>query len=323
MRKVDHVLLSRPDAIGDMVLTLPMAGALKAALPGVRITVLGRNYTRAVVGCCEHVDDFVSLDDWGDEVDAVTGHLRTLAPDAIVHALPHKTVVKAAHKARIPVRIGTGRRLYSLGRMTHPSFQTRKKSDLHEAQLGLKLLEKLGVTGAASLEQLAAWTGFTRVPACPQWALDLLEPGKAHYILHPGSRGSAVDWAPQHWAQLAETLAGEDVQLFASGTATEGEGFKAALDAYPKDLHDLSGKFSLQEFIGFIGACDGLVACSTGPLHIAAALGKKAVGLYPTLRPMHAGRWGPLGPHTTVLNSHSPGLTLDIPPAEVAAALRE
>ena len=71
--------------------------------------MLGRNYTRAVVGCCEHVDDFVSLDDWSDEVDAVTGHLRTLAPDAIVHALPHKTVVKAAHQARIPLRIGTGR----------------------------------------------------------------------------------------------------------------------------------------------------------------------------------------------------------------------
>ena len=268
------------------------------------------------------MDAFVSLDDWGDEVGAVTGHLRALAPDAIIHALPHKTVVKAAHKARIPVRIGTGRRLYTLGRMTHPSFQTRKKSDLHEAQLGLKLLEKLGVNGSATLEQLAAWTGFTRVPACPQWALDLLEPGKAHYILHPGSRGSAVDWAPEHWAQLAEAVAGEDVQLFASGTAAEGEGFRATLETYPESLHDLSGKFSLDEFIGFIAACDGLVACSTGPLHIAAALGKKAIGLYPTVRPMHAGRWGPLGTLAIVLESRSPGLILDISPAEVAAALK-
>ena len=70
MRKVDHVLLSRPDAIGDMVLTLPMAGALKAALPGVRITVLGRNYTRAVVGCCDTVGSTV-----GSSVGALVGAL--------------------------------------------------------------------------------------------------------------------------------------------------------------------------------------------------------------------------------------------------------
>lgn len=321
MRKVDHVLISRPDAIGDMVLTLPLAGALKAAHPGIRITVLGRNYTRAIVGCCAHVDAFVSLDDWEDDVAAVTHELKALAPNAIVHALPHKTVVKAAHAARIPMRIGTGRRLYTIGRMTHPTFQTRKKSDLHEAQLNLGLLRKLGAPSTATLEQLASWTGFTRIPACPQWALDLLAPGKKHLILHPGSRGSAVDWAPEQWAALAQALAHENRQLFASGTAAEGEGFRGALSAYPEQLHDLSGKFSLEEFIGFIAACDGLVACSTGPLHIAAALGKRAVGLYPTVRPMHAGRWAPLGPDTVVLESQSDGLTLNIPVDQVADAL--
>jgi ADP-heptose:LPS heptosyltransferase len=40
-----------------------------------------------------------------------------------------------------------------------------------------------------------------------------------------------------------------------------------------------------------------LVAGSTGPLHLAAALGRHALGLYPPIRPMHPGRWGPLGAH--------------------------
>jgi heptosyltransferase III len=38
-----------------------------------------------------------------------------------------------------------------------------------------------------------------------------------------------------------------------------------------------------------------LVACSTGPLHIAAALGKKAIGIFPPIRPMHPQRWQPVG----------------------------
>ncbi|MFC7667381.1 glycosyltransferase family 9 protein [Hymenobacter humi] len=45
-----------------------------------------------------------------------------------------------------------------------------------------------------------------------------------------------------------------------------------------------------------MAAADGLVAGSTGPLHLAAALGRHALGLYPPIRPMHPGRWAPLGP---------------------------
>ena len=53
---------------------------------------------------------------------------------------------------------------------------------------------------------------------------------------------------------------------------------------------------NLDEFISFIAHADGLIANSTGPLHIAAALGKMALGIYPPIRPMHPGRWAPLGP---------------------------
>jgi len=52
---------------------------------------------------------------------------------------------------------------------------------------------------------------------------------------------------------------------------------------------------SLAQLMSFIEACDGLVAASTGPLHIAAALGKTAIGIYPPIRPMHPGRWAPVG----------------------------
>jgi ADP-heptose:LPS heptosyltransferase len=52
---------------------------------------------------------------------------------------------------------------------------------------------------------------------------------------------------------------------------------------------------SLENFIKFIGLADGLVAASTGPLHIASALGKHAIGLYAPMRPIHPGRWSPIG----------------------------
>jgi ADP-heptose:LPS heptosyltransferase len=50
----------------------------------------------------------------------------------------------------------------------------------------------------------------------------------------------------------------------------------------------------------FISKADGLVAASTGPLHLAAALGIPALGIYPPIRPMHPGRWAPVGPNARV-----------------------
>jgi len=61
-----RIIISRTDSIGDVVLTLPMAGALKEINPGCKIIFLGRDYTRDVVSLSKHVDEFASWDDvWG------------------------------------------------------------------------------------------------------------------------------------------------------------------------------------------------------------------------------------------------------------------
>jgi ADP-heptose:LPS heptosyltransferase len=52
---------------------------------------------------------------------------------------------------------------------------------------------------------------------------------------------------------------------------------------------------SLSEFMSLIDVCDGLVASSTGPVHIAAALQKHSLGIYPPIKPMHPVRWQPIG----------------------------
>jgi len=85
-------------------------------------------------------------------------------------------------------------------------------------------------------------------------------------------------------------------RVFITGTAAEGEELKDFLADNAACIGaDLTGQLSLPQFMAFIAAADGLVAGSTGPLHLAAALGRHALGLYPPIRPMHPGRWAPLG----------------------------
>jgi ADP-heptose:LPS heptosyltransferase len=62
-----------------------------------------------------------------------------------------------------------------------------------------------------------------------------------------------------------------------------------------------------------------LVAASTGPLHIASAVGIHAIGLYPSKRPMHPGRWMPLGGNASYLEDGNSGQkeSLEISPEAV------
>jgi heptosyltransferase-3 len=53
--KVQHILISRTDAIGDVVLTLPMAAYIKELMPGTIVSFLGRTYTQPVINTCTAV----------------------------------------------------------------------------------------------------------------------------------------------------------------------------------------------------------------------------------------------------------------------------
>ncbi|RZK24458.1 MAG: lipopolysaccharide heptosyltransferase family protein [Hymenobacter sp.] len=293
-------LVSRTDAIGDVVLTLPVCGQLKRLFPGCRVVLIGRSYTAAVAAACPWVDAFLNVDELlalpaAEQV----AQLRAYAAAAIIHVFPNKALARLAKQARTPVRIGTRNRLFHWLTCNRLVALSRRHSPLHEAQLNLKLLAPLGYATPPPLAEVADLVCLApAVPLAPQWQalLAARQPGQLNIILHPRSRGSAREWGLPHFGALAQGLHAAGHRVFVSGTAAEGQELADWLAAHRAYLAaDLTGQLALPEFIAFIAAADGLVAGSTGPLHLAAALGRHALGLYPPIRPMHPGRWQPLG----------------------------
>ena len=299
-------LVSRADAIGDVVLTLPVAGRLRQLFPGCRVVLIGRTYTAPVAAACPWIDDFLNLDHLLQQPAAAqVAALRGYGAAAIIHVFPHKALARLAQKARIPVRIGTRNRWQHWLTCNRLVALSRRHSPLHEAQLNLQLLQPLGAGLAMPLPEVAALVRLVPPEPLPQALRQLLQrrqPGQLNIILHPRSRGSAREWGLAHFGQLARLLHQAGHRVFISGTAAEGEELADWLKENAAYLAaDLTGQLSLPQFIAFIAAADGLVAGSTGPLHLAAALGRHALGLYPPIRPMHPGRWAPLGPHAEFL----------------------
>ncbi|HEX8330191.1 MAG TPA: glycosyltransferase family 9 protein [Hymenobacter sp.] len=303
--------MSRTDAIGDVVLTLPVCGRLKQLFPGCRVVLIGRTYTAPVAAACPWVDDFLNLDELLPQAGAAqVAALRAYEAAAIVHVFPNTTLARLAQKAGIPIRIGTRNRWRHWLTCNRLVALSRRHSTFHEAQLNLKLLQPLGKQPEFSLAQVGQLVRLVPTePLAQQWAGQLAArpPGQLSVILHPRSRGSAREWGLDHFGQLAQLLHQAGHRVFITGTAAEGEELADWLAQHAAYITaDFTGQLSLPQFLAFIAATDGLVAGSTGPLHLAAALGRHALGLYPPIRPMHPGRWAPLGPHAEYLVFNKP-----------------
>lgn len=299
-----RIIISRTDNLGDVILTLPMAGILKQHFPDSKIIFLGKKYTKPILDACEHVDEFQDWDELKVMLDAgcwMEASVKMQA-DIILHVFPRKEIQKLAKTARIPMRIGTSHRWYSWLYCNKLVHYSRKKSDLHEAQLNLKLLEPLGITRKYTLSEIPGLYGLTKLTNSPAHQL-ASSPTRQLFnlILHPKSKGSAREWGLNNFSRLISLLPEDKFRIFITGTKEEGALMKDFLYQHRNRVTDMTGKLSLSELLSFINSCDGLVAASTGPLHIAAALGKRAVGIYAPMRPIFPERWAPLGKNSTYL----------------------
>jgi len=294
---IKHLIISRTDGIGDVILTLPVAGLMKKLHPGIKIWFVGRSYTSPVIAACEHIDEFINWDELSDYTPKEKiEHFKALQADAIVHVFPNKDLARIAYQCKIPLRVGTSHRFHHWLYCNRLVQVGRKKSPLHEAQLDVLLFRPLGVKTAPSLDELIPLMGLTRTAELDDTYARWLDPSRFNVILHPKSKGSAREWGLGNFSELISLLPKDRYKIFISGSAEDGMALRPHIKTWGNDVTDITGKMPLAQFIAFINKADGVVAASTGPLHIAAALGKVAVGLYAPMRPIHPGRWAPLGP---------------------------
>lgn len=300
---VKRIIISRTDSIGDVMLTLPMCVWLKNSIKDVELIYLGRGYTQPVIDCFTVIDEFV---DWKTIESLPTSQrteaLKELHADAIIHVFPNKDIASLAKKARIPMRIGTSHRSFHLLTCSHRLNFSRKSSNLHEAQLNFELLRPFGLEEIPTLEEVIEMTSDFKVNATklPDVVESVLSQTDKTVILHPKSQGSAIEWPLESYIALAKTLVEKGYTVFFTGTDAEGELFRKQLPKSDKII-DVSGKMTLEQMIYFISKVKNLVACSTGPLHIAGFTGIRAIGLFSPRRPIHPGRWQALGPKVSIL----------------------
>lgn len=283
------ILLVRPDGIGDQILCLPVATALRRLLPQARIAFLSSAYAAPVF---DHHPDV-------DEVVAMTGHesLRELTGlfrdgfDGAIFLKPFRRLMMAAWIARVPFRVATGYRWYSVF-ANRRVYQHRSDFSQHETDYNVGLLAGLGLDGGAAVRPSLVLTQEERQSAIRRTAVV----PAPRVVLHPGGF-AARRWKGEHYWRLAHQLIQGGFGVVLTGTAPERERFYADRGPLPDmpGMVDLMGQLAVRQLMGVIATSHAIVSGATGPAHMAAALGVPTVSLFDPRRNNLPTRWRPLG----------------------------
>ena len=174
---------------------LPVASALRRLLPEARITFLSSEYAAPLLA---HHPDL-------DEVWTVTGResLRELvalfcrAVDAVVFLKPFKRLMWAAFLARVPIRVATGYRWYSV-LANRRIYEHRKDFSKHETAYNVGMLAGLGLQPGIVSPPSLVLTDAER--ASGQERLRSLPAPRV--VLHPGGF-AARRWRIEQYHSLA------------------------------------------------------------------------------------------------------------------------
>jgi heptosyltransferase-3 len=255
-----------------------------------------RHYTGDVVVGNPYVNELI----WYDSANGLVpfgemvATLREREFDTAIVVYPRFRLAWLMWRSGIPVRVGTGYRYYSF-LFNKKVFEHRKDAQRHELEYNLNLLKELN----CKLPDNFSPEFFVDIPTKAEKSVDALlksvgiDTETPFVILHPGSGGSAREWSPEKFGKLTSKFVDEGIAVIVTGA--KGEELKVAdvVNASRGRAIALVGKLSIKEFGALIRLANLFVSNSTGPLHLAVAMGTPVVGMYPQHTAMSAKRWGP------------------------------
>jgi len=306
------VLVLRPGALGDLILTVPALYSIRQHLPEARVEFMGPEFARDILGPRKLVSQIRSIEAPGlhtlfsDSLEPADGLARFLASfDWIISYWADAEGILGRQLTRC------GARKVS----SHPPKPPPHAREHVSAWLAAPLIWE-GIPFRQEVPLLPATDGEQNA------AVEFLEgvglggsPSLA--IIHPGSGGLTKNWPAEHFAALAGRVleAGPWAPVLIKGPADNTAA--KALRSFP----GLAGIPWVEDpplplLIGLLSVASVYAGNDSGVTHLAAAVGCPCAAIFGPTDPT---QWGPVGPNVEILGP-CPDLSR-IQPDEVYRAL--
>jgi lipopolysaccharide heptosyltransferase II len=296
MNSLKNILVVRTDRIGDVVLSLPMAELIKKKYPDCKVVYFIRNYTSPLIDGNSFIDEVVIAEESDGEILFLENlkKIKRKNIDTCVVVNPTFKISLLMFLAGIKNRIGTGYRWYSL-LFNKKVFEHRKNAEKHELEYNINLLNKIDI----SFNDFSNYINFQlKVDEKSSEKINSIllkngfKLGNKIVIIHPGSGGSSVDLPKEKLIELTKLISNlNSVTIVITGSTNESALCKEF--EISKSVINLSGQLDLSLLKAIISKADLFISNSTGPMHIAAALGIHIIAFYPKILSCSQKRWGP------------------------------
>ncbi|MDA0835552.1 MAG: glycosyltransferase family 9 protein [Planctomycetota bacterium] len=294
MQETPRFLITRLSALGDCLVTLPVACALRDHFPHARIVWLCQHENAPLLRAHDDIDEVITVSRrWFRNPKETFNLINRLRRERFTTVFDPQSLTKSSVAGLLTgccKRFGLGA---PWGRELAPWLNTKNITvdrDSHVVDRFLALLRPLGIYRPAvnfripmTREALAAAKTF----------VESQELTRGYAVINPGAGWASRRWSTARYAEVARELdhdwgvrsvvvwhGNDELQWAHDIVARSGT---SAIMAPPTTLFELAAL--MQSAAMFVGS-------DCGPMHLAAAMGTPSISLHGTTRPEHSGPYG-------------------------------
>jgi heptosyltransferase III len=284
---IHRILVLRPGAIGDTLLTIPALSLLRCYYPAAKIDVVGNRPTLRLAqewGLADAVDAFGAAwvgDLFGDEpTPALRERLQHYDLGIVwMHA------VDPARDLAARLEVAGVRRAVPL--VSFPATGSQR----HVADHLVDTLVELGISEPQAL----------LAPSSPP-RIDAGWDASNHHrlaVLHPGAGARRKRWPAERYAELGERLIAQGYSLAVTSGPADEEAV-ATLQASLRQPIQLLAGLDLRDLAAILARAGLVIGNDSGITHLAALGGVPTVAI---LGPFDPAYWAPIGPRVAVVDA--------------------
>lgn len=289
----ERILLVRLSAIGDAILTLPMLCALRRRFPKAYIAWVAEPGPAKIIGGHEALDELIVVrKGWmrhPSQVWQLRRQLRRLCFDL---ALDSQGLTKSSVVAWLsgaPRRIGFTK---PWGRELSPwlnnDLQTPRVAHVVDRLLGM--LEPLGIVNPKAEFNIP---GNSQAEESIADMLVQQQVGSPLVVINVGAGWFSRVWPPERFGAVAKHLAARhQISSLVVWAGEQELEWAREIERSSEGAARLAPPTSLGELTALLRRANLYLGSDTGPMHLAAAVGTRCVGLFGSTRPEDSGPYG-------------------------------
>lgn len=328
--KPAHIAVFRYDAIGDMLVTIPLLALIRKTFPHSHITavVSGRNID--VAKACGFVDSAVQLDTSSYRDAFVTARaVRSIGPvDLVINCVMNKTtfpgvLANLIGGKNVPkMMIANAERNHLYKKLFPVSIPVER------ASMPMAVMQQLMFARAFGLGDDVASEEFRLhlpEPLVDEFSKKLPPSGKKRLAVNLSSGAPYRQWSLESFLELFSSLNSKpgwhNWECILLAMPSENE-MAESIEKRSNGRAIIAPKTkTVMEAMAVVSLCDAVLTPDTSIIHVASVLGKPVVGMYSRLSSFLE-EWRPWGvPYQALTTRNRVGITEEIHPRDVENAL--